>query len=99
MWHRAALEAARRLRWNPNIFTQPYPSPWHRNPNPNPYPNILTLTLTLTLPLPLTLTLTLTLLAAQAQGLAGKQVGGSAAEVKAALRKAMWNPAPDLSKL
>ena len=38
-------------------------------------------------------------LAAQAQGLAGKQVGGSAAEVKVALRKAMWNPAPDLSKL
>ena len=38
-------------------------------------------------------------LAAQAQGLAGKQVGGSAAEVKAALRKAMWNPALDLSKL
>ena len=73
----------------------PNPNP---NLNPNPNPN-LTLILTLTLTLPLPLTLTLALLAAQAQGLAGKQVGGSAAEVKAALRKAMWNPALDLSKL
>ena len=38
---------------------------------------------------------TLTLVHPLTQGLAGKTVGGSAAEVKAALRKAMWNPAPD----
>ena len=29
------------------------------------------------------------------QGLAGKIVGGSAAEVKAALKAAMWNPSPE----
>jgi len=34
-------------------------------------------------------------LAAQEQGLAGKIVGGSAAEVKAALKAAMWNPSPE----
>ena len=37
-------------------------------------------------------------LAAQAQGLAGKTVGGSAAEVKAELKKMMWNPAPEATR-
>jgi len=32
-------------------------------------------------------------LAAQASGLAGKQLGSSKAEVAAALKKAMWSPA------
>ena len=38
---------------------------------------------------------TLTELHPSCQGLAGKMLGGSAAEVKAALKKAMWNPEPD----
>ena len=37
---------------------------------------------------------TAVVLAAQEQGLAGKTVGSSAAEVKAALKKMMWNPDP-----
>ena len=44
---------------------------------------------------PLTSLHTLTSLHPLCQGLAGKTLGGSAAEVKAALKKAMWNPAPD----
>ena len=50
---------------------------------------------TLTLPHTLTSLHTLTELHPPCQGLAGKMLGGSAAEVKAALKKAMWNPEPD----
>ena len=45
------------------------------------------------LPLPLPLPLTAVVLAAQASGLAGKQLGSSKTEVAAALKQAMWSPA------